>query len=167
MRGRSPGASSSVYPATFPPSNCLIHLAGRHCPSLQGRSRSTSPRFSLYPGGASSKGHFVSTCHIGRLVRWRLSRASSRSPFSTTCRFSTCLAVSTIESMIPLSTVGWRFGSPWMTFRANLGDMAPSCIWARRLSCEVSGPNILCISWLVRTGYVSWRTHARSSLEGP
>ncbi len=167
MRGRSPGASSLVYLATFPLSIHLIHLAGRRCLSLQGRSRLTSPRFSLYPGGASSKGRFVSTRCAGRLVRWRLSRASSRSPFSMACQFSTLLAVSAIASMIPLSTAGWRFGSPWMTFCANLGDRVPPCIWAKRLSCEVSGPRILCISWSVRTGYVSWRTHARSSLVGP
>src|SRR5258708_29519126 len=100
MRGRSPGASSSVYLATFPPSICLIHLAGHHCLSLQGRSRLTSPQFSLYPGGASSKGHFVLTCHEGRLIRWRSSRASSRSPFSTACQFSTLLEVSAIVLMI-------------------------------------------------------------------
>ena len=165
MRGRSPGESSSVYPATFPPSIRLIHLAGQCCPSLQGRSRSTSPQFSLYPGGASSNGCFVSTHCIGRLVRWRLSRASSRSPFSTACQFSTCLAVSAIASMMPLSTAGWRF-SAWETFRADLGDKAPPCIWARRLSWDLSGPSILCISWSVRMGYVSRRTCARSSLEG-
>ncbi len=143
---RSPGASSSVYLATFPPSICLIHLAGCHCLSLQGRLRSTSPRFSLYPGRASSKGLFVSTCCVGRLIHCRSSRASSRSPFLMACRFSTHLEVSSIASMIPLSTVGWRFGSVWMTFHANLGDRAPPRIWAKRLSWEASGPSILCIS---------------------
>ncbi len=146
MRGRSPGASSSVYPATFPLSICLIHLAGHHCPSLQGRSRLTSPQFSLYPGGASSKGCFVSTCCIGRLICWRSLRASSRSPFSMACQFSTHLEVSSIALMIPLSTVGWRFGSIWMTFCANLGDKVPPHIWAKRLSWEASSPSILCIS---------------------
>src|SRR5713226_5251234 len=68
MRGRSPGESSSVYPATLPPSMRLIHLAGRRSPSLHGKSRSTSPRFSLYLGGASSNGHFVSTHCVGTLV---------------------------------------------------------------------------------------------------
>ena len=165
MRGRSPGESSSVYPATFPPSIRLIHLAGWCCLSLQGRSMSTSPWFSLYPGGASSNGCFVSTYRVGRLVRWRSSRASLRSLFSTACRFLTHLAVSAIASMIPLSTAGWRF-SPWETFRADLGDRAPPCIWDRRLSCDLSGPSILCISWSVRMGYVFQRTCARSSLEG-
>src|SRR5258708_28840285 len=116
MRGRSPGASSLVYLATFPLSIRLIHLAGHHCPSLQGRLRSTSPWFSLYPGGASSKGHFVSTCWVGRLVLCRSSRASSRSPFLTACQFSTRLEVSSITLMIPLSTAGWRLGSVWMMF---------------------------------------------------
>ncbi len=156
---------SLVYLATFPPSNCLIHLAVHHWPSLQGRSRSTSPRFSLYPGGASLKGCFVSTRHVGRLIHWRSLRASLRSPFSMACWFSICLAVSAIALIIPLSTMGWRFGSPWMTFCANLGDMAPPHIWDRRLSCEPSGPSIHCISWSVRMGYVSWRTRAHSSLE--
>src|SRR5260370_8344100 len=87
--------------ATFPPSIHLIHLAGHRCPSLQGRSRSTSPWFSLYPGGASSKGRFVLTHCVGRLVLWRLSRASSRSPFLMVCRFSTPLAVSSFPSTIP------------------------------------------------------------------
>ncbi len=81
------------------------------------------------------------------------------------CRFLTHLAVSAMASMIPLSTMGWRF-SPWETFRADLGDKAPPRIWARRLSCERSGPSILCISWSVRMGYVSRRTCAHSSLEG-
>ncbi len=69
--------------------------------------------------------------------------------------------------MIPLSTAGWRFGSIWMTFRADLGDKAPPHIWAKRLSWELSGPSILCISWSVRMGYILWRTCAHSSLEGP
>src|SRR5258707_5850300 len=86
--------------------------------------------------------------------------------FSTACRFSTRLAVSAMASMMPLSTAGWRF-SPWEMFCANLGDRAPPCIWAKRLSCKQSGPSILCISWLVRMGYVSRRTCACSSLEGP
>src|SRR5260370_31847373 len=86
MRGRSPGALSLVYPATFPPSIRLIHLAGHHCPSLHGRSRSTSPQFSLYPGGASSKGRFVSRLFWGTLVRWRSSRASSSNSFSLVWR---------------------------------------------------------------------------------
>src|SRR5216684_4938689 len=148
MRGRSPGESSSVYPATFPLSICLIHLVGQHCPSLHGRLRSTSPRFSLYPGGASSNGCFVLTRCIGTLIHWRSSRASLRSAFSTVCQFSTCLAVSTIESMMPLSSAGWRF-SPWETFCADLGDRVPPYIWANRLSYDLSGPSILCISWLV------------------
>src|SRR5229473_155797 len=97
MRGRSPGESSSVYPATFPPSIHLIHLVGQRCLSLHGRSRSTSPQFSLYPGGASLKGRLVLTCCCGTRVHWRSSRASLRSPFSTACRFSTCLAVSAME----------------------------------------------------------------------
>src|SRR5258708_19680306 len=103
MRGRSLGVSSLVYPATFPLSNHLIHLAGRHCPSLQGRSRSTSPRFSLYPGGASSKGCFVSTHRVGRLVHWRPLRPSSMTPSSTPFCFSSLLLFSTSNSLIPLS----------------------------------------------------------------
>ena len=154
MRGRSSGESSSVYPATFPPSIRLIHLAGRRCPSLHGRSRLTSPWFSLYPGRASLNGHFVSTCCVGTLVHWRSSRASSRSAFLMVCRFSTHLAVSAITSMMPLSNAGWRF-SPWETFCADLGDRVPPCIWANRLSYDLSGPSILCISWLVRMGYIS------------
>src|SRR5258708_15733776 len=112
MGGRALGGSSLVYPATFPLSNHLIHLAGRHCPSLQGRSRSTSPRFSLYPGGASSKGCFVSTHRVGRLVHWRSLSASSRSPFSTACWFSTHLMVSPIKPLSPLRTPGSSFSRP-------------------------------------------------------
>src|SRR5258708_37856016 len=67
--------------------------------------------------------------------------------------------------MMPLSTAGWRF-SPGEMFCANLGDRAPPRIWAKRLSWDLSGPNILCISWSVRMGYVSRRTCACSSLEG-
>ena len=143
MRGRSPGALSSVYLATFPPSNRLIHLAGCHCPSLHGRSRLTSPQFSLYPGGASLKGCFVSATHGAGHIRWRSLRASLRRSFSMTCWLSTCLEVSAIKSMIPLSTVGWRFRSNWMTLHADLGDMVPPCIWDRRLSWESSSPTNL------------------------
>src|SRR5258708_26717614 len=145
MRGRSSGESSSVYLATFPPSMHLIHLAGRCNPSLHGRSRSTSPQFSLYLGRASLNGHFVSTHCVGILVLWRSSRASSRIPFSTACLLVVHLAVSSIALMIPLSTSGCMF-SPWETFRANLGERAPPCICPKRLSCELSGPRILCIS---------------------
>ncbi len=51
MRGRSPGALSFEYPATFPPSNRLIHFTTCLVPSLHGRLRLTFPQFSLYPGG--------------------------------------------------------------------------------------------------------------------
>src|SRR5258708_4892160 len=81
------------------------------------------------------------------------------------CRLFVLLVVSAIASMMLWSTMGCMF-SPWDTFRADLGDRAPPRIWARRLSCERSGPKILCISWSVRMGYVSRRTCALSSLEG-
>src|SRR5258708_34095635 len=81
------------------------------------------------------------------------------------CRLFVLLVVSAIASMMPWSTMGCMF-SPWDTFRADLGERVPPQIWARRLSCERSGPKILCISWSVRMGYVSRRTCALSSLAG-
>ncbi len=166
MRGRSPGASSGEYPATFPPSNRLIHFATRLVPSLHGRSRSTSPRFSLYPGGASSKGRFVSMLFRGILVCWRSSRASSSSSFSLVWRASLRRMPSAMLSMIPRSTAGWMLGSPCITFLADLGDMDPPRIWASRLSCELSGPTNHWISWSVRAGYFSHMVCIRSSLVG-
>src|SRR5258708_34459053 len=70
-----------------------------------------------------------------------------------------------MASMMPLSTAGWML-SPPEAFRDNLGDRVPPRICAKRLSCEWSGPKILCISWSVRMGYVSRRTCACSSLDG-
>src|SRR5260370_38652179 len=102
----------------------LTHLVGRHSPSLHGRLRLTSPRFSLYPGGASSKGRFVSTRGAGTLVLWRSSRASSRSPFSTACRLFILLAVSSIQSMVPWSTIRAMF-SPFETLQDDLWGNAP------------------------------------------
>src|SRR5260370_35644637 len=102
MRGRSPGALSLVYPATFPPSICLIHLAGHHCPSLQGRSRSTSPQFSLYPGRASSKGCFGSSRHIGCFIHWWVTMSFSTSHFLMMCQFLNHLKASIMPLLISL-----------------------------------------------------------------
>src|SRR5258707_4862952 len=102
----------------------LTHLAGRRSLSLHGRSRSTSPRFSLYLGGASSKGRFVSTRGPGTRVLWRSSRASSSNPFSMACRLLVLLAVWAIASMIAWSTMGSTY-SPLDTFHADLGDRVP------------------------------------------
>src|SRR5258708_1668659 len=165
-RGRSPGASSVEYPATFPPSNRLIHFATHLVPSLHGRSRSTSPRFSLYPGGASSKGRFMLILFRGMFVRWRSSRASSSNSFSLVWWASLHWTPSAMASMIPRSTAGWILGLPCITFLADLGDMDPPRIWASKLSCELSGPTNCWISWLVRAGYFSHIICARSSLVG-
>src|SRR5260370_19340283 len=120
----------------------LEHLGGRHSSCLHGRSRSVSPLFSLYLGGASSNRRFVSTCGPGTLVLWRLSRASSRSPFSTACRLFVLLAVLAIASMMPWSTIGGMF-FPLDTFPAGLGDKAPPWICVKRVSCARFGPQIL------------------------
>src|SRR5258708_36950474 len=71
---------------------------------------------------------------------WRSLRASLSRSFSMTCWLSTHLEVSATNSLIPLSTVGWRFRSNWMTLHADLGDMVPPWIGDRRLICESSSP---------------------------
>ncbi len=166
MRGRSPGASSFEYPATFPPSNCLIHFATRLIPSLHGRLRLTSPRFSLYPGGASSNGCFVLRLLWGTLVLWRSSRASSSNSFSLMWQASPCRMPLAMASMMPLSTTRWILGLLCMTFLANLGEIDPPHIWANRLSWEASGPTNHWISWSVRAGYFSHMVWTHSSLVG-
>src|SRR5713226_1751865 len=112
------------------------------------------------------KGHFVlATCGAGH-VHCRSLRASSSSPFSIVCMLSFHCMVLMSKLMISLSTVGWRFGSMSMMFRTEWGDIAPPCIWDRRLSWETSSPTNHWSSWLVSVGYRSCRVSTHSSLVG-